>query len=218
MFHQCLMGVPIFRELEENELIAISELIRPIHLDKEESLYQKGVESHALYVLHQGSLKLYDINEAGDETMIRMLLPGDFIGESSLFESQKTNHFVSAIEKSHVCMIQGESLIQLIKKTPLLSIKIIQALSKNLREAENKMFNNQSLSSKERLMMRLNQLADIDGLIKLKVSKKEFANSLSMAQETLSRQLKQLEQEKVLLMQGQRNIQLLNYIPTAFTD
>ena len=218
MFHQCLMGVPIFRELEENDLIAISDLIRPVHLDKEEALYQKGVESHALYVLHEGSLKLYDINENGDETMIRMLLPGDFIGESSLFEAQKTNHFVSAIEKSHVCMIQGESLIHLIKKTPLLSIKIIQALSKNLREADNKVLNNQSLSSKDRVKMRLNQMADKDGLITLKISKKEFANSLSMAKETLSRQLKQLEQEKVILMQGQRKIQLLNYIPSDLSD
>ncbi len=212
MFHQCLMGVPIFKELEESDLIQISNLIRPIHLDKEEALYQKDVESHALYVLHQGSLKLFDINEEGEESMIRMLLPGDFIGESSLFEAQKTNHFVSAIEKSHVCMIQGESLIQLIKKTPLLSIKIIQALSKNLNDADTKMFNNQSLSSKQRLNMKLQQLADEHGTVSLKVSKKEFASSLSMAQETLSRQLKQLEQEGILIMQGQRTIQLLNHI------
>ena len=115
-------------------------------------------------------------------------------------------------------MIQGQSLIHLIKKTPLLSIKIIQALSKNLREADNKVLNNQSLSSKERVKMRLHQLADKDGFITLKISKKELSNSLSMAQETLSRQLKQLEQEKVILMQGQRNIQLLNYIPTVLSD
>ena len=218
MFHQCLMGVPIFKDLEENELISISNLIRPIHLDKEEDLFQKGVESHALYVLHQGSLKLYDINEQGEETMIRMLLPGDFIGESSLFEAQKTNYFVSAIENSHVCMIQGESLIQLIMKTPLLSIKIIQALSKNLNDADTKIFNNQGLSSKERPIMKLRQLADDKGLVQLKVSKKEFAHSLSMAQETLSRQLKQLENENQIVMEGQRNIQLLSYKSTVLHD
>ncbi len=207
-YNTCLLGVPIFKNLSEEDLVAISDLIQPIDLDKNEDLYQTGETMSDLYILHRGSLKVYDLSDDGRTQILRILRPGEFLGENSLFTDRVANEYVAAMVRSHVCRIPGQAFKELLKESPELALEIIEVLARRLGSLEGKVMLNSTLPTQQRILKTLEQLADDNGMVLLATSKKDFASSLGMAQETLSRQLSILQKKGIISMSGQRMIQL----------
>lgn len=208
-YNTCLLGVPIFKNLSETDLVKISNLIEPVDLLKNSDLYQSGDIVSDLFILHRGSLKVYDLSDDGKMQILRILKPGDFIGENALFSGSLANDFVGAMVSSHICRIPGEQFKELLKESPELSLQIIEVMAKRLTDIEDKVLLNSTLPTQQRILKTLQQLADSTGMVLLPTSKKDFAASLGMAQETLSRQLSQLQKQGVISMSGQRMIQLV---------
>lgn len=208
-YNTCLLGVPIFKNLKEEDLIKISDLIEPVDLVKNHDLYQAGDRLSDLFILHRGSLKVYNINENGKVQILRILKPGDFLGENGLFSETIANEYVAAMVSSHICRIPGAAIKELLKTSPQLSIEIIQVLAQRLDVLEGRVMLNSTLPTQQRIMKSLEQLSDDSGMVLLPSSKKDFAASLGMAQETLSRQLSMLQKDGVISMSGQRMIQII---------
>lgn len=208
-YNTCLLGVPIFKNLKEEDLIAISDLIQPIDLIKNNDLYQVDDTISDLYILHRGSLKVYNINEQGKIQILRILKPGDFLGENALFTQSTASEYVGAMVSSHICRIPGEAFKKLLETSPLLSLEIIKVLAQRLDSIEGKVLLNSTLPTQQRILKTLEQLADDTGMVLLPTSKKDFAASLGMAQETLSRQLSMLQKDGIISMSGQRMIQIV---------
>lgn len=207
-YNSCLLGVPIFKDLDVADLEAITQLIMPVNLDKNDSLFQVGDTLNHLYILHKGSLKVYGLSENGKSHTLRLLDEGDFIGEHALLQSKESEVGVEALSKSHICMIRGPEFSKLLEKSPQLSLKIIQALLNRIKDSDERSTAVQTLSAKERIVQAL-MLRERDGVVELEVPKRAFASSLGMAQETLSRQLSRLERDGAIELEGQRTIKIL---------
>lgn len=207
-YNSCLLGVPIFKDLDTTDLEAITKLILPVDLEKNDTLFQTGDTLNHLYILHKGSLKVYGLAENGKTHILRLLDEGDFIGEHALLQSQESEVGVEALSKSHVCMIRGPEFSKLLEGSPQLSMKIIQALLNRLKASDERSTAVQTLSAKERIIQALEN-REQNGVVYLDVPKRAFASSLGMAQETLSRQLAKLEEEGYLRLEGQRTIHIL---------
>lgn len=205
-FNSCLLGVPIFKDLDTQDLEAISNLIEPVDLTKDQPLFQVGDDLNHLYILHKGALKVYGLAENGNVSVLRLLKEGDFIGEHALLSQEVSEVSVEAMNPSHVCMIRGSEFKNLLNQSPELSMKIIQALLKRLKDSDERSTAQGTLSARERLIQALNDLKDEKGLVRLSVAKKDFAASLGMAQETLSRLLKSLEDQGLIELEGHRKI------------
>ncbi|NLL74650.1 MAG: Crp/Fnr family transcriptional regulator [Erysipelothrix sp.] len=208
-YNSCLLGVPIFKDLDVKDLEKITQLIEPVNLVKNESLFQAGDDLNHLYILHRGSLKVYGLAENGKSHVLRLLNEGDFIGEHALLQAQESEVSVDALSPSHVCMIKGPQFAKLLEDTPELSMKIIQALLNRLQDSDQRSTANLTLSARERLLQALESMKDSNNTVTLDVSKREFASVLGMAQETLSRQFTNLEDEGLIKLKGQRTIILL---------
>ncbi|WP_244862088.1 cyclic nucleotide-binding domain-containing protein [Siminovitchia terrae] len=50
-----------------------------------EEIYGAGDTSAHLYIVHQGRVKIFRLSESGKEQLIRILEPGEFMGELALF-------------------------------------------------------------------------------------------------------------------------------------
>ncbi len=208
----CISIVPIFNTLTPEEQHEIALITSEKTFERGEFIYMAGDKAKALYVLHEGSVKISRLSPTGREQVIRVLGPGDFMGELSLFSPLPMTENSEALEKSTMCAIEGDRLKQLMAKYPVIALKVMEELSWRLEKAENLIEDINLHSADRRLAQALLKLADADNDIRLPMTKGDFASQIGMTQETLSRRLSAFEDMKLIRQKGQRQIKLLDPI------
>lgn len=195
---RCVSRVPIFRHLEMDELEEVFQRINHRNMKKGEYLFMAGDRSSSLFVIHKGKVRIYRLNDNGEEQLIRVLSHGDFTGELSLFSNdEKSKSYAEVLEDAEVCRINREDIYGLMQKYPDISIKIIESFAERLNDSESLATNISLLNSRGKLMEYIRTHTKNDKLI-LSMTKKSLASYLSMQPETLSRTFKKLENEGII--------------------
>ena len=148
-----------------------------------------GDNDESLYVIHEGKVKISRISDSGKEQVLRVLGPGEFMGELTLFSHNPLTDNAEALEKTVVCVINGAELKNLMSKYPTIAFKVLEELSQRLERAENLVENISLHSVERRLADTLLNMADDKGEIELKMSRKDLASHLGMSRETLNLQV-----------------------------
>ncbi len=204
--HECIARVPIFEELSEHEQKAISEITVEKTYKKGEQLYKAGDMFSYLMVLSKGAIKLSRIALNGKEQVTRIVRAGDFIGELSVLSNKPQRDFATILEDATVCIVEAERLKHLMNQQPSIAFKIMETLTNRLDNAEDIIQSNSISSPEERIAQKLLELADENNVVNLRISKKDFANMLSITQETLSRKLAYFQNKGFIHLDGQRKI------------
>lgn len=205
----CIERVPIFSNLDENEMGEVISLINHKKFKRNEIIYMAGEKGGSLYVINSGKVKITRIASSGKEQVIRILEPGEFMGELSIFRSSTLVDNAEALEDTMMCIINEEDLKELLMKYPLISFKIMQELSERLERAESLIENINLNSVEKRLADTLLELSDENGEILLNLSKKDLASQIGMSSETLSRKLSAFQELGIIKLIGQRKIYIL---------
>jgi CRP/FNR family transcriptional regulator len=206
----CLHKVPIFSSLNQEEMERIAAIISDREYARGETIYFSGEAREQLYVINQGKAKVYKVSEAGKEQIIRILYPGDFMGELSLFVNSPLNSNAEALEPTAVCVIDGHKLKEIIKEVPGIALKIIEELSKRLDNAENMIESLGLYDVEQRVADILLSMSGDQNEIKLTISKKDLAAHMGMSQETLSRKLTSFQERGWIRQSGQRFIKIVD--------
>lgn len=206
----CLSVVPIFQGLGEAERLDIARAAASRQYRKGEVIYLAGDRSSTLYVLHEGQVKLSRVNASGREQVLRVLGPGDFFGELSLFSSKPHTETAQALCEVSMCALDGGELKKLLEKQPAMAFKILDALSQRLEQADGLLERVSLQPVGQRVAGALMDLSQGRKAVTLPLSKGDWASQLGMSQETLSRKLAQLAEEGVLALSGQRKIVIRN--------
>ena len=205
----CIERVPIFSNLTNVEMLEIASITTEKTFEKGEMIYMAGDSSDNLYVIHKGKVKITRLTESGKEQVIRILGPGEFLGELSLFSSVAMTDNGEAIEKATMCMISGEKLKALMTRYPSITFKIMEELSMRLEKAENTIENISLHSVERRIAQNLLDLSEEGKQLKLNMSKGDWASQLGMSQETLSRKLSAFQELGIIKLIGHRGIEIL---------
>ena len=205
----CIERVPIFSNLDRDEMGEVISLINHKKFKRNEIIYMAGEKGGSLYVINSGKVKITRIASSGKEQVIRILEPGEFMGELSIFRSSTLVDNAEALEDTMMCIINEEDLKELLMKYPLISFKIMQELSERLERAESLIENINLNSVEKRLADTLLELSDENGEIVLNLSKKDLASQIGMSSETLSRKLSAFQELGIIKLIGQRNIYIL---------
>ena len=102
----CITRVPIFSNLNHEEMMEVARITSEKTFEKGEMIYTAGDSGDKLYVIHQGKVKITRVSEAGKEQVIRVLGPGEFLGELSLFSPAPLTDHAEVLEKTIVCLIE----------------------------------------------------------------------------------------------------------------
>ncbi len=202
----CIEHVPIFSSLSREERMEIVEIASSRSFEKGETVYRAGEEGGTLFVLYTGRAKLFRLNASGKEQVLRLVEPGEFIGELSLFSSLPLTDNAQALEATTMCVLQGERLKGLMAKYPSIAFKVMDELSRRLEKAENRIEDISLSSVTKRIAGALLELSEGKQEFLLPMTKGDLASQLGMTQETLSRKLAALQEEGLIILKGHRKI------------
>ena len=205
----CVRLVPIFNHLDNESMAKIATKAKHRDLERGEYLYQAGDDEDSIYIVHKGQVRVFHLSENGKEQLIRVLNPGEFTGEWTLFSSDTYHeNFGEATRNSAICVISRNDLAELLKEYPEISMKIMQAMSERLSKSEKQTASVATESVTNRIIYYLEDLtsgeAEDDVTIKLPMARKDIGSYLGTTPETLSRRFKGLE-EKGLIEQLPKN-------------
>lgn len=206
----CIEMVPIFSSLTKDEMFEIAMITTEKAVDKGETIYSAGFLTDSLYVIHKGRVKIVRLNESGKEQIIRVLGPGQFIGELAIFNREPASDSAIALEKTIMCKIDGQDIKGLMARFPSIAYKILEELSQRLQKAET-LVEDISLSSVERRIAKSILQMETEGTIQLQMSKGDWASHLGMSQETLSRKLTAFQDHGLIELVGHRGIKVINH-------
>ena len=206
----CIEIVPIFSNLTYDEMMEVARITRERVYEKGQMIYMAGDKGEKLYVIHSGKVKITRITDSGKEQVIRVLGPGEFMGELSLFSSLPLTDNGEALTKTRECVIDGQKLKDLMKRFPAIALKVIEELSKRLEKSESLIENISLYGVEKRIAQALINMAEGKNEIVLKMSKRDLASYLGMSQETLNRKLTAFQDMGIIKLIGHRRIIILD--------
>jgi CRP/FNR family transcriptional regulator len=210
--HTCVSLVPIFNHLESEQMDEIAATAQSISYNRGEVIYRAGDQADTLHIVSKGKIKIYRLSESGKEQLVRILAPGDFTGELSLFKKDFHESFAEAMEETNVCMIKQSDLQELLLKYPSISLKILTEFSNRLELSEKQTTRFATEKVETRLAHFLAECLSDDhsNELTLPMSKKDLASYLGTSPETISRKLSDFEIQGYIKQKANKKIEILD--------
>lgn len=166
---------------------------------KGEIIFTQNDQGSIIYYLLDGRIKLYRLDEKGNECIIHFVNKDEFFAEILLTQNI---YPVTAqtLTKAIMIGIDKNKLLPLLKSNPELSLNIIFMFAKRINYLVDTIERLSTENAKERFLSYLAYLSKIQKshTIILDVPKQELALLLGMAKETFSRIEKQLVYEGII--------------------
>lgn len=208
----CVARVPLFHGLDRTAQLKVAGVVRPTRVSKDEQIYAAGADASQLIVVHAGQVKLSRLSLEGHEQIIRVLGPGDFVGEAAFLHGGPPDHFATALSAGSLCVFRHADLERLVAEHPSIGLRMLAAVSQRLGETEDRLAAMISGDVGSRLAGYLLSLPTTHRggqlLVRLPLAKKDIASLLDTTPESLSRQLRRLQDAGVIDHEGARTIVL----------
>jgi CRP-like cAMP-binding protein len=202
-------GEGIFCNLNFTELAGVDQHKIINKYKKGQTLFVQGTHPFGLYCISSGNIKLTKTGVDGKETIVRIVHAGDILGHRSLFTDEDFGKTATAMEDTEVCFIDKKYILALIEKNPSVALNIINKLSRDMGNAENKLSSLHQKNVRERLGELLLSLKASHGVkengrwrIDLKLTREEMATIIGTANETLIRFMTEFKEAGIIEQEG----------------
>jgi CRP/FNR family transcriptional regulator len=173
---------------------------------KGEILFTAEDEADGFYYVESGEIRVYKMDEQGREVEVVRLKPGDFLGEAIVFASSAFPVFAQAVMDSSVLFFAKTEIIRKMAQNPDIAVYFVHLLARKCVVLSNRIESLGLRTVRQRLIRFL--LSRCSGeqrcVVELKVKKGELAKILGTISETLSRNLKQMQEEGLIEVEGSK--------------
>lgn len=212
MQKMCISIVPIFNHLTATEMKEIVKETYSVAYTRGHTIYQADEKSEGLYIVHRGRVKIYRLAANGKEQLVRILEPGDFTGELSLFSESVHDAFAEALEPVELCVMGRVNFQAFLLKYPAIALKVLAEFSSRLAFSEKQAASMAMNSVDTRVAMYLADLVEEQNSqnITLPMSRKDIASHIGTTPETVSRKLADFEDHGWIRQTTQKSITVLD--------
>ncbi|MFS0576233.1 Crp/Fnr family transcriptional regulator [Sporosarcina sp. 179-K 3D1 HS] len=212
MQKMCISIVPIFNHLDDAEMAEIVKETHSVAHRRGNTIYRAGERSDGLYIVHKGRVKIYRLAENGKEQLVRILEPGDFTGELSLFTESVHDSYAEAMEPVELCVMGRENFQAFLVKYPAISLKVLAEFSSRLAKSEKQATTIALEPVETRVALYLADLVEQQKsmTLALPMARKDIASHLGTSPETISRKLADFEDAGWIRQTGQREIEIID--------
>lgn len=222
-----LAKVAIIKEnIVEEENSSISEVPRTLNQLKNyfvntfeshffnpgEIIFREGDNSNFIYLIAEGVVKTYKIEEQGKELMTGLYKENDFFGITSFSHNIPYQESATAIEKVKIYRLSKIELIKILQNNPEVTLELIDYLTDNVSEIKEHLLEMAYSSVRKKTANTILQFTE---KIKVRpgenihISRSDLASIAGIATETFIRTLSDFKKEGIIDIEG-RNIKIIN--------
>jgi CRP/FNR family transcriptional regulator len=200
-----LLGkVPLFTELSGDDLGQIADVAIPRAYPRGVRVFHEGDSSDACYIVRSGDLRVTREHSDGRAIALATLGPGDIFGELAMFDGGIRSASVETLDDSELLALPAADLKRLLAEHPEISVKLIAALVRRLRETNERVARQSFQTVPSRVAGVLSRLIaeeewpeGRDG-ITVRMTQADLAQLAGTSRESVSRFLATLERAGVV--------------------
>ena len=130
---EMLAEVPLFELMDEEERIALCELLETKRFDKGDTIFNFGDAGDEMFIIRSGTIQVYIENYQGDKIILRENEPGDIFGDISLLDGGPRTATAVAVEDSECLVLDRDGLYNLLRRQPHAGLDMLTVMGKRLR-------------------------------------------------------------------------------------
>lgn len=197
--------MPLFAELSPEELERIGQVAVPRRFPRETRVFHEGDAGDACYIVQAGACRVTREHRDGRAITLANLGPGAIFGELAMFDGGVRSASVEAVEDTELLALPANDMRGLLRDHPEIAEKFVVALSRRLREANERISRQSFQTVPSRVAGVLRQLMSEDevaaertGGITIRLRQSDLAQLAGTSRESVSRFLATLERAGVV--------------------
>jgi len=213
----CVSKISLFSHLNPEDMTTVIKKIDRREYQKGDFLFQLGDAAERLWIVNEGSIKVFTYTQEGKEQILYLLSSGDFLGDLNLFKENAYPYYAAALEPTRLCTLSRENFQEILKDVPKINEKVLAYAYDRITNLEELVQTVTAKNVGQRIAKLLLHFLEHFGLerngmleITFPVSREDMANYLGLTRETVSRQLSQFQSEGIIDMKGNRQIRIKN--------
>lgn len=208
--------IDVFKELsEEDRSFLIKNSIRKRY-EKGCCIFSAEDPGDTIFLIEEGTVKIYDLDESGRESIIWFRYQGEFFGLAEAIGGEPRMCFAEAVEPTSIFVIRRKIFEELLKrnsKIALIVIKILAARLRRLGEALKALHFQDLRRRLAQLLLNFGSICgvEIEGkiVIEKKFTHQDLANMIGATRQRVTETLNNFAKEGLIQCNG-KNLVLLD--------
>ncbi len=185
--------------------------MRPLSLAAGETVFQEGMPAFGLYLVCRGKVKLAKRTRGGHSQILKLLGPGEILGEKTMFDRECYTCYAKTLEDSLLAFIPREEFLAFLRRHPEVALRLLERLSRESKVFGDRLVEITSRSARERVARALLELAHAFGHdtgegwdIGVELPRGELAEMAGVSTETAIRILSEFKEKGLVALPGRR--------------
>jgi CRP/FNR family cyclic AMP-dependent transcriptional regulator len=200
---ELLRSVPLFADLEQAELERFSRVAVPRSFPAGTRVFHEGDRSDACYIVREGSFRVTREHSDGRAITLATLGPGEVFGELAMLDGDTRSASAEALSDGELLALPAVDVKGLLARHPEISVKLVAALVRRLREANERISRQSFQTVPSRVAGVLSQLVSEarggeGGEVTIRMNQADLAQLAGTSRESVSRFLADLERAGVV--------------------
>jgi CRP/FNR family cyclic AMP-dependent transcriptional regulator len=202
---ELLHRVPVFSTLTPDGLARVALVVVPRRFEPGEIVFKEGDEGSTCYVVRSGRARAVREHPDGRSITLAHFGPGDIFGEMAMLDGERRSATVESIEGTDAIAILSSDMHRLLREYPDISVKLIAALGRRLRETNERLARQSFQTVQSRVASVLAQLVEsmraegvTEGDVVITATQADLAQLAGSSRESASRFLAVLERAGII--------------------
>jgi len=200
-----LRRVPLFSELSRAQLEQIASVAIPRSYPKGVRVFHEGDESDACYIVRSGDLRITREHSDGRAIALATMGPGDIFGELAMLDRKARSASVEALTDTELLALPATDFRRLLRENNEITVKLVIALTRKVRDANERISRQSFQTVPSRVAGVLNQLLAEEAVtplvkdgVTIRLRQSDLAQMAGTSRESVSRFLATLERAGVV--------------------
>lgn len=201
---ELLARVPLLADLESGEVERIAQVAVPRAYPKGARVFHEGDESDACYVIRSGEIRVTREHSDGRAIALATLGPGELVGELAMLDGGARSASIEALTDVELIALSAADMRGLLERNAGITAKLVIALTRRLRETNERISRQSFQTVPSRVAGVLSQLVAEENAetgrdgVTIRMNQVDLAQLAGTSRESVSRFLAVLERAGVV--------------------